>query len=171
MHRNQNLAMKYFVKNYASTLSKDHISVADVGSKDVNGYDRGTFPEPRDTYVGCAIVPVTNVDIVFDDENNWQDIGQFDVVITSSTIEHVRDIYKFVRNLATLVKPGGLLYIHGPALAGCHDYPVDCWRILPDGMRFLLEDVAKLDVLEVKMWKSPYDEKHIDILSVARKAE
>ncbi len=171
MHLSQQAGMRHFINKYVDALCKDHISVVDVGSKDINGTDRGLFPKPKYSYVGCDIVPGPNVDIVFDDQDNWQDIGQFDVVFTSSTIEHVRDIYKFVQNLASLAKPGGLIYIHGPALAGCHSYPVDCWRVMPDGMRFLLEGVAKLTVLDIKMWQSPYCEQHIDVFGIARKAE
>lgn len=171
MHNNQKAAMLYFIDKYVQTIRQAKISVVDVGSLDVNGNYRCMFPAPRYSYVGCDIVMGPNVDIVFDDPDNWQDIGQFDVVITSGTIEHVRDIYKFVRNLVSITKPGGLVYIHGPAASGFHRYPVDCWRIMPDGMRFLLEDIAKLNVLEIQMSKSPYNEPHTDVLSVARRAE
>lgn len=171
MHENQRAGIAHFINKYASVLHKDCISVVDVGSKDINGNDRALFPGPKYSYVGCDIVSGPNVDIVLNGEDDWQDIGQFDIVITSSTIEHVRDIYKFVRNLASLAKPGGLVYVHAPALAGCHSYPVDCWRIMPDGMRFLLEVVAKLDIVDIKMWRSPCDEQHIDIIGIARKAE
>ena len=169
MHKNQRLGMAYFIDKYVSILHKDHISVIDVGSKDINGNDRSTFPEPKYSYTGCDIVSGPNVDIVLDSPDNWQDIGQFDVVITSSTIEHNRDVYKFVRNLASLAKPGGLVYVHCPFTFGCHGYPLDCWRIMPDGMRFLLDDIAKLDVIDTLMWRSSCKAKDLDVMGIARK--
>lgn len=171
MHKNQQELMEYFVNYYVRPIVGRRLDVVDVGSLDVNGNDRYLFPESIYSYTGCDIVAGANVDVVFDGPNDWQDIGQFDVVITSNTMEHVTDTHKFIRNLASLAKPGGLVCVVVPFACGEHKYPVDCWRILPDGMRFLFESIAKLSVIECHMRMSPYDESVGDTIGIARKTE
>jgi len=45
-------------------------------------------------------------------------------------------------------KPGGVCCIITPWKQREHKYPIDCWRIMPDGMRFLLSEVAGMEVVK-----------------------
>jgi hypothetical protein len=54
-----------------------------------------------------------------------------------------------------MLKPDGIICVVAPWTYPEHKYPVDCWRIMPDGMRFLLSDIAGLPVLGV--WKNETD--------------
>lgn len=136
---------------FRDTLSPKHWTVLDVGSLDVNGSYRDLFPEHRGwIYTGIDIKPGPNVDAVVGpyDWSGAVDPGAFDVVISGQCAEHVPDIYAWARQISRAVRPGGMVCVIAPWRWKQHRYPVDCWRILPDGMRFLLGEVAGLTVLE-----------------------
>ena len=147
-----------FKRDYLVSLPP-FLRIADVGSYDVNGSLRSVFAEYE--YVGLDVVPGPNVDIVLPDPYDWP-IGQFDVVVTANTAEHVRRVWDWARSLASILRPGGLLWLHSAGLSiGYHENPVDCWRFYPEGMRTLLE-YAGLQVLEA--FYMP-----LDTIGIARK--
>lgn len=74
-----------------------------------------------------------------------------DLVICEQVLEHVRDPYLAVRNLARLVHPEGLVLVSTPFLVRLHGSPEDHWRFTPSGMRLLLE-AGGLEVLWVRSW-------------------
>ncbi|MFA7044577.1 MAG: hypothetical protein WC186_09550, partial [Bacteroidales bacterium] len=47
-------------------------------------------------------------------------------------------------------KKGGLVCIITPFSVPEHRYPIDCWRILPDGYRYLLEKESDFTILETR---------------------
>ena len=143
--------MEYFYKKYIR--ERKHLSVCDVGSYDVNGTFKPIFRKHK--YIGLDIIEGPNVDIVSSDEYKYPFLDEtFNVVISGSTIEHVKNIFKWIIELKRITKRRGTLCIIGPSRFQQHNYPVDCWRIYPDGMKFLLEEIAGLNVLEIKKGKS-----------------
>jgi SAM-dependent methyltransferase len=66
--------------------------------------------------------------------------NHFDKVVTLNVIEHVPHIWKWVRELTRVVRPGGLLIFVNPVSWPLHLSPYDCWRILPDGYKALFEE-------------------------------
>lgn len=75
--------------------------------------------------------------------------GQFDVVTTISVIEHVKEVRKFLRAIAMLLKPGGLLFLttdyweaEGPDTAHFHWMRERIYNA--DRMRKLLADCREL---------------------------
>jgi len=64
-------------------------------------------------------------------------------------LEHTSDLHRGIRELARVLRPGGITCVIAPWTWPIHGYPHDYWRILPDGMRFLLSDVAHLEVLKI----------------------
>ncbi len=161
MHGTSLEEMKSFVDRL---FPKDRkLSVCDIGSYDINGTYEGIFK--GHSYVGVDIEPGPNVDVVaksvyeypFPDED-------FDVVVSGQTIEHVENLIVWIQEVARLVKPGGFVCIIGPFNAPEHRHPIDCWRVLPDGMKFLLKDVAKLEMIEIRVNEN-------DCVGEARKPE
>ncbi len=139
-----------FVKDF---VRGENLYVCDVGSCDINGTFKPLFKGHR--YVGLDIMAGPNVDIVsselyhypFDDET-------FDIVISGSTLEHVKDMFSWIKELARIMKKQGLICITCPSLhRSRHMHPVDCWRVYPDGMAYLLGEVAGLEVLHIT-WSS-----------------
>lgn len=83
--------------------------------------------------------------IVVKNPLDWDIANQYDVVISGQTVEHVHDMFSFVRNMERACKPGGLIIIVAPWLWHMHFCMGvdDCWRILPHGMRYLFTDVCQ----------------------------
>ena len=136
---------------FAIQFVREPKSVAEVGSFIVtNDGNGGTFRDifQHCEYTGLDMGPGPGVDrvIVPDDFGD----EQFDVVISGSTIEHTQDLHEFAKQCIRITKPGGMLCIIGPhGMSGFeqHAYPLDCWRIWPDGMRWLFRSV---DIIECR---------------------
>lgn len=130
----------------------DSLNVLDVGSYNVNGTFRLLVESRGWRYTGVDTIAGPNVDVVtvnpflfpFDD-------GAFDVVISGSTMEHVTAIWEWLPELVRVLRPGGFLAIHTHWKFPEHRYPVDCWRIMPDGMRYLFDMTAKLRDYRIRM--------------------
>jgi len=172
MHQSSYLIMKRIVSSQLSV--KDNLNILDVGSMDVNGTYRDIFtPVANWKYSGLDIAPGNNVDIVSKDNYHWPILDNtYDVVISGQCMEHVPLFWGWIKEVARVTKLGGLIVIIAPWLAGQHRYPVDCWRILPDGMEFLLGTVASLNVLYVGNNQSigiPSHANYEDCFGVARK--
>ena len=156
--------MSDFVNKY---ITVKNLSICDVGSLDINGTYKPLFEGY--SYTGVDIVEGQNVDVVSKDLYQYPFVDKaFDIVISGSTIEHIEDIFRWVKELARIVKKGGLVCIIGPSMfRNIHQHPIDCWRIYPDGMRYLLDKVAGLEVLEVR--RSKLSGKIVMCMGIGRK--
>lgn len=137
------------------------LEVLDVGSLDVNGSFRPLIEERSWHYTGLDIRDGRNVDVLADDPYHYPfEDNTFDVVITGSTMEHVEAIWLWVPELYRVLKHGGMLCLHTHWSYQEHRFPIDCWRILPDGMRFLLDFAGFVDI-DTRIAN------HMDIVAVA----
>ncbi len=143
-------------------IDGDELSVLDVGSLDVNGTYRPMVENRGWRYTGLDICEGPNVDIVAQPYDYHLSNGSFDVVISGSTMEHVPAIWRWVPELARVLRPGGHAALVTHWRYPLHRYPLDCWRILPDGMDYLLRD-SGLRPVEIGM------DEHGDIWALARK--
>jgi ubiquinone/menaquinone biosynthesis C-methylase UbiE len=133
----------------------DHIfrptKVLDVGSYDAGLGTYRPLLECYDTitYHGLDISEGAGVDIVSEDPYNWplQD-NSYDLVISGQCLEHVEAPWLWIKEVYRVCKPGGLVFIIAPWTCGEHRYPVDCWRILPDGMKYLVTKTAGFQLIE-----------------------
>lgn len=120
--------------------------VLDVGSRNVNGTYRSLIEELGGEYTGVDIVDGPNVDVVSLNETHYPFPAEsFDIVLSGSTAEHVRAIWWWMRELVRILKPEGLLVIVTHWQWKIHRHPMDCWRILPDGMTYLFDWTDALD--------------------------
>lgn len=157
------------MRNYLN--AKKTLSILDVGSLDVHNPKKelnfGRYLKGRDnwTYTGLDLVEGANVDVVATGmyEYPFPD-NSFDVVVSANTLEHVLDTHKFIKEIARVTRD--LVYIAVPNSHPEHCFPIDCWRVFPDGMRFLLKDIAGLEVLDV--YRDGRAEKK-DTIGIARK--
>jgi|ERR1035441_5418906 SAM-dependent methyltransferase len=69
--------------------------------------------------------------------------GAYDIVVSGQVMEHVRKPWIWIRELARVCRPDGLVITIVPVSWPYHEAPIDCWRAFPEGMKALYED-AKL---------------------------
>ncbi len=142
------------------------LAVLDVGSYDVNGTFRPLVEGRGGLYTGLDMVPGPNVDVVAVDPYRFPfEADSFDVVMSGSTMEHVEAIWLWVPELVRVLKPGGYLALHTHWSFPEHRYPVDCWRVMPDGMRFLFDITGSLEDYQIRIANG------MDIVATAWKVE
>ena len=66
----------------------------------------------------------------------------YDIVFSAQVMEHVQKIWVWLRELKRITKPGGKIITIMPVSYIFHACPIDCWRIYPDGMIGLMEEVG-----------------------------
>lgn len=147
MHPNSMELMKDFISITLDKLNPDEpLTILDVGAQDYNGTYKELFNRPNWKYTAADIYPGPNVDIVFKSTYDWGD-QQYDVVISGQCIEHVEDLKEWALQLKKTVRRGGHACIIAPWGMYEHRCPIDCWRIYPDGMKFLLEKICGFQLL------------------------
>ena len=77
---------------------------------------------------------------------------RYDIVVSGQVLEHVPRIWRWMREVARVCKPGGIVITINPVSWPFHKSPRDCWRVYPDGMTALYED-SSLEVL-LSRWES-----------------
>jgi SAM-dependent methyltransferase len=68
--------------------------------------------------------------------------NSYDVILSGQVIEHVSRVWTWMRELARVIKPGGVVVTINPVSWPYHEAPIDCWRIFPDGMKALCEEAG-----------------------------
>lgn len=133
-------------------------AVLDVGALDINGTVHPIFQKLGWSYTGFDQDPGKNVDLTGDlyELDRYFNRHQFDCVVSLETLEHVTDPVMAVESMKYVLKPGGLMIL---SAAGNgfpeHRHPIDCWRILPDGMRHLLRGFDRIEIEETEPGTSP----------------
>lgn len=151
MHSTSLEAMTEFTERYLP--KKANITVLDIGSCDLHGnYNyRKIFVDRGCSYIGVDLELGENVDILMEKNKIFVNDCSFDVVVSGQTLEHVDNLHSFIIEAARVLKCGGLMCMIAPTSYPYHAHPIDCWRIFPDGMSFLMRDVAGLEILESKI--------------------
>lgn len=148
MHASSIESVKRMIATYLDP--KDRHAILDVGSCDVNGTYRPLFDKPHWTYVGIDMAKGKNVDLVVDPDFRWDEVvsSAYSVVVCGQVMEHVTDPATLAKATFRACAPGGYVFMIAPWQCAIHRYPIDCWRILPDGMRHLMTKVAGFEELE-----------------------
>jgi len=150
MHKSSFEQMRRFVLGYLDPELS--LKILDVGSltKGKQITYRRLFKKPGWRYAGVDLKAGPNVDVVLKSLYDWPiPDGDFDVVISGQVAEHVLDLHAWIREIYRVATPGAWVCIIAPWTWQEHRHPVDCWRILPDGMRFLLKTVGGFSVRDV----------------------
>lgn len=75
--------------------------------------------------------------------------GEFDAVLSSQVLEHVRDPALYLRECRRVLRPGGRLLLSTHGTMFLHRDPVDYWRWTCDGLKLAVEQ-AGFRVLELR---------------------
>ena len=141
--------METLIASFADKWAGGRAECLDVGSRDINGNYRDLIEARGWRYAGLDIVPGRNVDLVSLDPYDYPIRSEsFDLVISGSTMEHVAAPWLWVPEVVRVVRPGGMAAIVTHWCFEEHHKP-DYWRIMPDGLRFLLEETGELERIEV----------------------
>lgn len=145
MHNNSKLL---FEKHILPVL-KSGMKVLEIGP---NGFPSSFQQIAKDVSVACwdTLDIFENPKLTYQKSPEYDfpiEQDSYDIVLSGSVIEHVKKPWKWVPELARIIKPDGLLVTIGPISWVYHEDPVDCWRIYPEGMKALLEDAGLETVL------------------------
>jgi len=176
MHQSSYDKMSEFRRDYLESRRNEPLVILDLGSQDINGSYRPLFAQPPWQYVGIDLAPGPNVDVVLTNPYDWQEIApeSADVIVAGQTFEHTEFFWETMRQITRTLKTNGLCCILVPSSGPEHRFPVDCWRMYPDGLRALAR-YAGLEVIEAStQWEDlpQYDNesnKWHDSVLIARK--
>ncbi len=113
---------------------KTDIRTLDVGS---GGSSYGRFFPNR---VSIDIDPARKPDVVADAHDIPFKDGEFEVVLCTEVLEHVKDPKKVISELGRVLKPGGRVILTTRFVYPLHDTPHDYWRFTKYGLRELFRD-------------------------------
>ncbi|MGO9370392.1 MAG: class I SAM-dependent methyltransferase [Terriglobales bacterium] len=93
--------------------------------------------------VDLQVTPLVNVEaaaeaLPFRDE-------QFDFVICTQVFEYLPDPGLAVAEIKRVLRQGGVLFLSAPAVF-LQDNKKECWRFLPEGLRYLLREFETVEV-------------------------
>jgi len=149
MHENSQLLFSHLAARYFVSGQK----VLEVGPD--------SFPSTYATIIGGRIAAWHTVGLAEDSRLTFRNTSEYsfpisddvyDIVLSGQVIEHVRKPWVWIKEVARVCKPGGLVITIGSVSWPYHEAPVDCWRAYPEGMRALYEE-AGLRVL-LSRWDS-----------------
>lgn len=90
-------------------------------------------------YYGTDMFDGPNVDFVIDFENSGEEIlkaypllPKFRTILVMNVLEHTYDPIRILDNIFSILDTGGKCVIITPTYWPIHNYPIDCWRPLPD---------------------------------------
>ena len=151
MHTTSIENMQRMIYENKNKLSSNRVlQVMELGSYTEAGHDsyKTLFKDIKTEYTGVDMRAGPNVDLVMTDPYviPLTDSSQ-DLIISGQTLEHVEWFWETMRELARILRSGGLMFMIVPMKGGVHRHPVDCWRFYPDSWTALAR-WANLELLE-----------------------
>ena len=137
------------------------IRTLELGSRDLNGSVRPMFDGE---YVGVDLVKGPGVDLVMDGAALDFPDSHFDLVVSTSHLEHDRTFWLTLREVARVLRPGGFFILTSVADFHIHNRP-DYWRFLPDTWPLLM------GMAECELLNSRDDPKHAGPQLLGRRRE
>ena len=111
--------------------------VLDISALAINGSLRAFVPSTC-SYIGADRNPGPGVDVVVSDNTHMPfDTASFDIVLSSSSMEHDQFFWLSFLEVLRVLKDGGMLYLNVPSNGFYHRFPTDSWRFYPDAGKAL----------------------------------
>jgi SAM-dependent methyltransferase len=137
-------------------------SILDIGSININGSLRDFCPEGS-SYCGVDLSSGPGVDVVVTTNAKLPfSGGVFDIVVSTSCLEHDAMFWMTFLEMCRVLKEGGYLYLNAPSKGGYHQYPIDAWRFFPDA-GIALCDWARLNNHAIELLESFITQNQNDI--------
>lgn len=87
-------------------------------------------------------------DVTVTNENLY---NTYDLIVADQVFEHVRNPFKGVENIFSMLRPNGYFLISTPFFLKLHGCPEDYWRWTPSGLSAMLED-AGFRIVNLGSW-------------------
>jgi SAM-dependent methyltransferase len=147
MHLNSELLFE----KYAASYFKDNLRVLEIGPAGIPSRYQRKVNNPAITWHTLDLhESFPGITYVSAEEYRYPvESESYDIIISGQVIEHVKKIWLWLDELKRIIRKDGTLIILNPVSWPYHAYPVDCWRIFPDGMKALC-DHCKLEIILCK---------------------
>jgi ubiquinone/menaquinone biosynthesis C-methylase UbiE len=166
MHLNSELLFKKYFKDYF----KSGIKVLEIGPAGIPsiyskliGNDNIQWDTIDFSDTGYIDSQPSNLTFFLKDPYSFPiEDNSYDIVLSGQVIEHVQEIWNWLRELKRITKPQGLIMTINPVSWPYHEAPIDCWRIYPSGMEGLAKycdlslELCKCESLELDLLKSKF---------------
>jgi len=166
MHRNSELLFR----KYAARLLSDGQTVLEIGPEGERSLHQLIAQQ-----LGLAIdwqftdfVDRPGLRFLMGEYSIPQPACTYDVVLAAQVIEHVRNPWLWMQDLARVCKYGGQVVLSCPGTWPYHEQPVDCWRMYPEAFRALHEEAGLETVLAVS---ESLDGSQLDTIAIGVKHE
>lgn len=132
--------------------SPDSRRVLDLGGRDRSQFDRKQIFPGKDVVV-FDIHESENVDVVGDAHalSDHFPPDHFDAVMSTSVFEHLLMPWKVATEIAKVLKPGGVAFVHTHQTVGMHDIPWDFWRFSNTSWDALFNKSTGFEVVSTAM--------------------
>ncbi len=136
-----------------------------VSSNEYDGYAQDLIAKYKDGLIlDCGAGKrriyfdnVVNFEIVDYDTTDVRGVGEvlpfvdnaFDAVISIAVLEHVKDPFLCAKEIARVLKPGGILMCCVPFLQPLHGYPHHYYNMTYQGLINLFDDLVEIDKVDV----------------------
>lgn len=144
MHEN---SLLIFARHAVPYIKSDDV-VLEVGPEHGGSNLVAAASHNRSLWTTLDIEARTGVDVVAQNDSSFPLSSDcFDVVISANVAEHVRQPWRWFAELKRVCKPKGIIITITPVSWPYHAVPIDCWRIYPDGMRGIADEL-QLEMVE-----------------------
>lgn len=148
--RQKFIARVYTPFNRSSRIRRAVRRVLDVLDDDSWGLNIGsseTLLHPR--LLNLDICPNPKLHVLGTAERLPFADGSLACAISQEVFEHLPDPFQAAREVARVLRPGGLFYLQAPFIIGFHNGPHDYWRMTGKGLCELVQSVG-LEAIDVQ---------------------
>jgi ubiquinone/menaquinone biosynthesis C-methylase UbiE len=129
---------KLLFQKYAKHLFKSNMRVLEIGPNSHPSDFQAILNDASIKWETLDIFQSEKLTYVAENEYSFPiPDNSFDIVISAQVIEHVREIWTWMKELSRVCKVNGFVITINPVSYPYHEAPVDCWRIYPEGMKAL----------------------------------
>jgi SAM-dependent methyltransferase len=146
MHLNSELLFR----KYLQSFFKENYKILEIGPSgfpsayekivDNSSIEWHTIDFGNTKYIDSAINNLTYK--LIDPYNFPVEDEMYDIVLSGQVIEHVEKIWVWLREIKRVLKKGGLVITINPVSWPYHEAPIDCWRIFPNGINAIADEVG-----------------------------
>jgi len=72
--------------------------------------------------------------------------GEFEIVVCTGLLEHVKEPYKIIQEIKRVLKKGGQLLLSASFAFSIHEAPKNYFHFTPYGLKYLLRDWSKTEI-------------------------